>query len=87
MKVQKVQVSRLFKALCGRDWRDEAKSLVQDAMDAIAVEAEMTGRKCDTHEASIQIPVVITVSKDRATVDVSLDYLSELEECEIRMET
>jgi hypothetical protein len=55
-------------------------------MDAIAVEAEMTGRKCDTDEASIQIPVVVTVSKKRATVAVSLDCLSELEvECEIHM--
>jgi hypothetical protein len=79
----KVQVSRLFKVICGDHWRDVAKELVQDTLFL----AEMRPRKGDTYCDSIHLPVVITFGTNRATIAVSLDRLSELEaECEIRME-
>ena len=79
----KVQVSKLFKVICGDRWRDVAKELVQDTLFL----AEMRPRKGDKYYDSIHLPVVITFGKNLATIVVSLDRLSELErECEIHME-
>jgi hypothetical protein len=72
--------------ICGGNWRVVAKELVQDALYILEAETQTTKRKCDTYQDSIHLPVVITVSTKRATITVSLDCLSELEEeCELRM--
>ena len=79
----KVRVSRSFKLLSGKDWRKDAEIMVGEAIDCLAVDAEVTGRKCDTYEGIISLPVPVTVGKKRATVTVLLDCLSELDEYEL----
>jgi hypothetical protein len=76
----RAKVSKTVKTLYGMNWRKKVRHLVRSALGGSeGVTGECFTRCC--------IKVNITLSKEGATVTAQPDFLPELEECELRVET
>jgi len=76
----KVKVSKTVRILYGRNWRKKIRSLVKSAL---AGSEGVTG-ECFT---SCFIKVNIALSTDGATVTAQPDFLPDLVDCEIQVES
>ncbi len=85
----RVTVSKSIKAACGRRWRTEVKSLIEEAMgarDAVALGSRHR-RQCEhEHQSGILLPVTIILDKRGATLIAVPDVFTELDEHEIQLE-